>query len=125
MKRIALLASIVVLLFSSCSNILGNSSSDAASDSAQIRFRNSTIDYQFSYGMKVGDAEHVGPLNIDQTTIYLRSKPGSYLLQAMTSNGSWIDLSQGVLTIEKNRKYTVVISGSSYLDTMRWDLIQD
>jgi len=116
MKKILFVAAAMVLLLGGCQN------PTTGSAKAQVRFSNRTMDAQFPYGLKLGDAAYNGGLIPGDVTSYFETTPGTYSLSVKTSTGAWANAATGTATLEASKKYTVVISGSFTLETMVWSV---
>jgi hypothetical protein len=99
---IVALAVVGSLLFTGCSFV---------ADNPQVKYVNGIIGFNIGYGVRLGEAEYVGSLDYGQSTPYLETIAGAYVLQARTASGEWLPFSTGVLWVCIDHTYTLTMVG--------------
>jgi hypothetical protein len=111
-NRIVLLLALASILLASCS---------FTPSTSQVKIKNSITDFQFLYGLRLGDAEFEGSLQPDQSTSYLAITPGSYYVEAKTSSAAWVEISSSKLDVSAGKTYTLTLTGSYNEGTAKVD----
>ena len=122
-KHILLIFIVFSVFFSFSCDVIG------VKEDPQVRFQNSTSDFEIYHGLKFGDAEVLfsdsDTFIPGEVTEYKNTKPGGYTVQAMDKNGYWQTLFPNNISVESGGKYTVVIEGSYYEGTISGSLVTD
>lgn len=84
---------------------------------ASVRFENSNDVYDILYGIRMGDAEHLGSLNRGDTTEYYSTDPGSYYIDVLTDNDEWEHATDEKIKLKEDKKYTVTFQGGQYFSS--------
>ncbi len=113
-KLLAVIVSLGVLAFSSCSLL---------ETKALVRFQNATSDIQVNYGIGLGDAKYTGYFPPGTVTDYYETDSGTYSVQLKSQTGTWVTDSMGSYSVVAGHKYSLSVLGSYY--SYRYVLTQD
>jgi hypothetical protein len=103
--RKALIVALAVagsLLFTGCSFV---------ADNPEVKFENNIIGFNLGYGVRLGEAEYVSSLSYGQSTPYLETTAGAYILQARTASGEWLPFISKVFWVCIDHTYTLAMVG--------------
>ena len=106
MKKIINLAFLLFVLFL----LIGCDIDGNDEEECYVRFQNAT-DLSINYGIKYGEAEHIGQVPSGSVTSYYSITPGTYSVQARDVNGNWVTISAGSIICESDYHYSLTLTG--------------